>query len=123
MGAPCVWVRPELYALRVPFDTTPNVLEALEGRASGDCHRSNGADNAQELDQTTLHESLPRSLVALVPALGFHARTSFGGLRVLGGHENRPDTAVGRLHYSLNSTLSAHFRWGVRASERLNVPS
>jgi hypothetical protein len=25
-------------------------------------------------------------------------------------HENRPDTMVGRLHYSLRLTLSAHFR-------------
>ena len=32
-------------------------------------------------------------------------------------HENRPDSLVGRLHYSLSPTLSAHFRWGVRASE------
>ena len=25
-------------------------------------------------------------------------------------HKNRPDTVVGRLHYSLSLTLSAHFR-------------
>jgi len=30
---------------------------------------------------------------------------------------------VGRLHYSLGSTLSAHFRWSFCASERLNVAS
>ena len=30
---------------------------------------------------------------------------------------------VGRLHYSLRPTLSAHFRWCFGASERLNVAS
>jgi hypothetical protein len=29
---------------------------------------------------------------------------------VLWEHENRPNTMVGRLHYSLRLTLSAHFR-------------
>ena len=28
---------------------------------------------------------------------------------------------VGRLHYSLSSTLSAHFRWNIGASERLVI--
>jgi hypothetical protein len=35
-------------------------------------------------------------------------------------HENRPDSGVGRLHYSLGPTLSAQFRWSVGASERLD---
>ena len=38
-------------------------------------------------------------------------------------HKNRPDSMVGRLHYSLRSTLSAHFRWCFGASERLNIAS
>jgi hypothetical protein len=33
--------------------------------------------------------------------------------------KNRPDSLVGRLHYSLSSTLSAHFRWNVRARASL----
>jgi hypothetical protein len=35
--------------------------------------------------------------------------TSFAA-SVLEEHENRPDSGVGRLHYSLRLTLSAHFR-------------
>ena len=38
-------------------------------------------------------------------------------------HENRPDFEVGRLHYSLRPTLSAHFRWGIRAFEHLDIAS
>lgn len=38
-------------------------------------------------------------------------------------HENRPDDDVGRLHYLLRSTLSAHFRWGIGASEVLTFAS
>ena len=30
---------------------------------------------------------------------------------------------VGRLHYSLRSTLSAHFRQSIGASERLDIAS
>ena len=44
--------------------------------------------------------------------------SSYSGPRVL-GHENRPDSMVGRLHQSLGPTLSAHFRWSVCASELL----
>ena len=40
---------------------------------------------------------------------------------VLAKHENRPDVAVGRVHYSLGSTQSAQFRQSVRASERLYI--
>ena len=52
--------------------------------------------------------------------LGFTLDSSLRPSRLLREHENRPDTMVGRLHYSLGSTLSAHFRWSVCASERLN---
>jgi hypothetical protein len=38
-------------------------------------------------------------------------------------HENRPDLKVGRLHYPLHPTLSAHFRWGLGASEHLDKAS
>jgi hypothetical protein len=38
-----------------------------------------------------------------------HARSSYRPSCSL-EHENRPDTMVGRLHYSLSFTLSAHFR-------------
>jgi hypothetical protein len=48
-------------------------------------------------------------LEALVSEKGFHARSSFCGLCAR-RHKNRPDTMVGRLHYSLSLTLSAHFR-------------
>jgi hypothetical protein len=60
-------------------------------------------------------------LISDLPTLGdglnFHARSPFAAL-VPQRHENRPDTVVGRLHYSLSSTLSAHFRWSFGASER-----
>src|SRR5438034_717573 len=46
------------------------------------------------------------------------------GLRIRDKCENRPDTMVGRLHYSLSFTLSAQFRWSVGASEVLtSLPS
>ncbi len=59
-------------------------------------------------------------LPAFVIGLGIHARPPIPALAST-GHENRPDSLVGRLHYSLGPTLSAHFRWGVCASERLDV--
>ena len=102
--------------------TSPVVLEALERGSSGQGHRGHRTDEGDKSDDSMFHRSDLR-LKALGKRLKLHARTSFGGPRVLGEHENRPDTVVGRLHYSLSSTLSAHFRWGVRASERLNVAS
>jgi hypothetical protein len=62
------------------------------------------------------------TLPTLDGGLNFHARSPSAALVSL-RHENRPDTLVGRLHYSLGSTLSAHFRWSFGASERLNVAS
>jgi len=43
------------------------------------------------------------------------------GPRVPGERENQP--LVGRVHYSLRSTLSAQFRWGFGASELLTKAS
>ena len=54
---------------------------------------------------------------------GSHARSSFTALVI---HlETRKPTRlmVGRLHYSLSSTLSAQFRWCFGASERLDSAS
>jgi hypothetical protein len=48
---------------------------------------------------------------------------SFAALVFLGGTRKPTRLVVGRLHYSLRSTLSAHFRWCFRASERLNIAS
>ena len=60
-----------------------------------------------------------RSLPALVAHLGTHARSSFAALVLL--RTRKPTRLwVGRLHYSLRPTLSAHFRWSFCASERLN---
>jgi hypothetical protein len=36
---------------------------------------------------------------------------------VLGLNTETDQTGVGRLHYSLRLTLSAQFRWGIRASD------
>lgn len=55
-------------------------------------------------------------LPALCNGLRIHAVPP-SGLRALWKRENRPDSMVGRLHYSLGPTLSAHFRWNVGASE------
>ena len=54
--------------------------------------------------------------------LGCHARSSFAA-SVLQGTRKPTRLMVGRLHYSLRLTLSAHFRCGIGASERLNVTS
>ena len=51
-----------------------------------------------------------RSYQPLSDHLGAHARSSFAALVTSWKHENRPDSWVGRLHYSLRPTLSAHFR-------------
>jgi hypothetical protein len=72
---------------------------------------------------TTIRRTLA-FMTGFLPALdrlGIHARSSFAAL-VLQEHENRP-LVVGRLHYSLRSTLSAHFRWCFGASERLYIAS
>lgn len=63
-----------------------------------------------------------RSLPTLDEHLWAHCRSSFAALVPL---VTRKPTrlVVGRLHYSLGPTLSAHFRWSFCASERLNVAS
>ena len=45
-----------------------------------------------------------------------HARSSFSAF-VLRGTRKPTRLLVGRVHYSLGSTLSAHFRWGFDASD------
>jgi hypothetical protein len=67
---------------------------------------------ATELRDTTtrmMRVLIGDPLPALDACVCLHARSSFAALVPL-GHENRPDTMVGRLHYSLSLTLSAHFR-------------
>ena len=63
----------------------------------------------------------------LLPALDDHLGDSRSillcGPRVPGNTKTDLTLWVGRLHYSLSSTLSAHFRWSLGASERLNVAS
>jgi hypothetical protein len=54
----------------------------------------------------SLTGSLPRSFLQSGPHLS---------------GEDRPDGVVGRLHYSLHLTLSAQFRCGFSASERLDI--
>ena len=63
-----------------------------------------------------------RSLPALGDHLGSHALSSFAAL-VFQGTRKPTRFLVGRLHYLLGSTLSAHFRWSFCASERLNLAS
>ena len=65
---------------------------------------------------------IEKVLPALENHLGTHARSSFAAL-VLDRTRKPTRLVVGRLHYSLGSTLSAHFRWSFCASERLNVAS
>jgi hypothetical protein len=59
-------------------------------------------------------------LPALERHLGTHARSSFAAF-VLQEHENRPDLWVGRLHYSLRPTPSAHFRWWLQRVRAFTV--
>jgi len=60
-------------------------------------------------------------LPGLECGLGSHGVPSFAAF-ALQEHENRPDLIVGRLHYSLSPTLSAHFRRGFSASEWRYLP-
>jgi hypothetical protein len=62
-----------------------------------------------------------RFLPALGNHFGAHARSSFAAL--VPTSTKTDHLLVGRLHYSLRTTLSAHFRWGFCASECLTVAS
>ena len=63
-------------------------------------------------------------LPGLVQHLGAHARSSFAALVFPLPRTRKPTgLLVGRLHYPLSPTLSAHFRRGINASELLNDAS
>ena len=62
-----------------------------------------------------------RALPALGNHFGAHGRSSFAALVPIGTKTDH--LVVGRVHYLLRTTLSAHFRWGFCASECLNVAS
>ena len=63
-----------------------------------------------------------RFLPTLDDGFGIHARSSLAAT-VLQRTRKPTRLMVGRLHYSLGPTLSAHFRWNVGASELLNFAS
>ena len=114
-----------LYSLRSGTASDPVVLEALKRRPAREGGRRDGADGRQNPDESILHWSDP-SWFDYQPLRACSGNTLVppSGLRdSLRKRENRPDTMVGRLHYSLGPTLSAHFRWSVGASERLNFAS
>jgi hypothetical protein len=54
-----------------------------------------------------LHRTTYQPLIELS---GYTLVSSYPAFAFPSKHENRPDTMVGRLHYSLSITLSAHFR-------------
>src|SRR3989442_2286336 len=99
-----------------------NVLKALERRSSSQGHGCDRAGRYEESHQSIFHRSRAPAYQGLVLFWG-STLVPPTGLRVPLERENRPDTMVGRLHYSLSSSLSAQFRWGVGASERLNFSS
>lgn len=99
--------------------------EALQGCPSSKSGCGDRAQHDRQSHQAGLHWSilsLSSTYQPLAPDSGFTLVPPCG-LRVT---ETRKPTrlVVGRLHYSLNPTLSAHFRRGFSASERLTwLPS
>jgi hypothetical protein len=111
---------PKLYPHLLGRPNGQDVLEALEGGPSGECCGGNGAQSDRQSDYSGFHADL-LDLEALKGAFRLHARSS---LRPPRPKTRKPTRhMVGRLHYSLRPTLSAHFRWGFSASERFRLSS